>query len=224
MAFNEKTSETYWNKLKGCSGCIHLGTVRVSGGMLTSTKYRCSVDHQGHPRDGSRCNSFAPVNPQVVDCYDRYRKYYNYFILTAIYKALNMNENDDVFEQIKTLIECAREDESTKGYAFIYDNMVGEKIAECLASDPDRVNVAKDLFLNYINYIYVYIGTNNTDLAIQIYREMVIYLYNKYNLGKNPLEETGISTIDTSRIINPDLLNNYDIFPKDNEPKTYGSR
>ncbi len=107
------------------------------------------------------------------------RKYFRYFILTVIFDILGLSFENEIYQEIKTLIELVREDDSTQNEANLYNNY-GPEIANNLVFDEDRVKICHFLLENYIVKIYNLISSNNQEEAINVYKEMAYFLFLRY--------------------------------------------
>ena len=134
------------------------------------------------------------------ELYRRLKQERRYFILTAICDILGMDRDNRIYKEVKALIDLVRSDETTQKEAIAYDSF-GPEIAERLRQDPERVNICNYLLNNYLVQIYIHIGLNNTTEAINVYRNMVEYLFIRYRNMDNYSE-----LINSSNFENPKVM------------------
>ena len=167
MGFHSNIFSTHENQ---CGSCARS---EVSDRRLSCY---CTKYGRTYPLDSSKCSSYVKDRSRN---YDFWKKIYTYYILTAIFDILDMCKGNVIFQEVRTLIDLVREDETTVKEALGYEEF-GPELADKLRMDPDRENISNFLFDNYIVKIYCLIKLNNTDDAIRLYEEMVRYLFVRY--------------------------------------------
>ena len=134
------------------------------------------------------------------EIYKRLQEERRYFILTAICDILGSSRENRLFREIKTLIDLVREDSETEKEAIGYDSF-GPEIANKLRIDKDNVSICNFLVENYLKNIYISIGLNQQEEAINTYKDMVMYLYMRYRNIDNYNE-----IVDAKQFENPKIL------------------
>ena len=153
-----------------CGSCCYLD---VDYGSL---KWYCSKRGRFYQLSESKCSYYIKDNSRNRDFW---MKIYTYYILTAVFDILGLDKENQLYQETMTLIQLIREDDSTVKEAVGYD-ILGKDIADKLRQDPNREEIAKYLLTNYLTRVYIAIETNNQEDAINIYKEMVVYLVDKY--------------------------------------------
>ena len=203
-SFNtSKSSRCFYENLAGkCGSCVYMNPSNSTGGMFSGSKYKCTKRGSYYPWNDRKCSSIVEIDPERVDCCERYRQFTGrrYFILTAICEILGIDENNRLFNEIKTLTDLVRDDETTTIDAISYD-IYGPVIANQLRNDKDNVNICNFLLENYLIKVYCLIELNKTDEAIETYKDMVKYLYFRYRNINNYAE-----MIDAKNFENPKVL------------------
>lgn len=198
-----KSMRCFNNELVGlCGGCVYLNPKNFTSGLFSGYSYKCTRTGGYCKWNERSCSRVEWVDPERVDCSERYKDFTGrkYFILTAICEILGISENNRLFQEIKTLIDLVRTDESTTKEAIGY-NSFGPELANNLRHDEERVNISQYLLENYLIKIYSLIGLNNTSEAINTYKDMVMYLYMRYRNMDNYAE-----LIDAKQFENPKIL------------------
>lgn len=188
-SFDEaKSARAYRDYFVGkCGACTYLNPKDYTSGIFSGYKYKC-LNGQGYqPWDSRRCSRYDDMPPDKRDYAELYhtftgRRYY--YILTAICEVLGVSLESDLFKEIKTLIQLVRSDESTLKEAVGYHTF-GEEIAENLVRDPNAVSICNFLLTNYLTKVYLLIKENKQEEAIEVYKQMVIYLYGRYQNQAN---------------------------------------
>ncbi len=202
-SFNKaKSIICFNNNLVGkCASCTYMNPKNYLSGFFSGYKYHCVLKGGYYPWDDRPCRSLVEVDPEKVDCAERYYNFTGrrYFILTAIFEILGFNLDNRMYTEIKSLIDSVREDEATKVDAIEYD-IVGMDIANCLRNDENRIEVCNDLFKNYLIKIYSLVVLKQKEEAVTLYREMVKNLYIRYRNMDNYSE-----LIDAKRLETPKL-------------------
>lgn len=159
---------------------------------LNPSTERCSYVSFRHklnePAGRYRCNKYdGPVDPERRDYAELYyqmtgRRYY--FILTVICEVLGIDKNHEFYQEIKTLIQLVRQDSTTEKEAVGYDTF-GPEIADNLLRDPNVIELCKSLLTNYLTRAFILIKENKQEEAIQVYKDMVTFLFIRYRNVEN---------------------------------------
>ena len=168
--FSSFHPDKFSTHINQCGSCGH-STV-----LDSSLKCRCNKRNAKYPLDSPACRYYVKDNSRD---YRFWEKIYTYYVLTAIFDILEIDRGNIVYEEIRTLIDLVRIDKSTIEEANSYDAF-GLDLAIQLRSDPDRVEIANFLLQEYIVKIYAYIGLNRQEDAIELFKEMVNYLFIRY--------------------------------------------
>lgn len=198
-----KSMRCFNNELYGkCGGCDYMNPRNYTSGLFSGYSYKCVNKGGYYHWDERACYNVSYVDPERVDCCERYKDFTGrkYFILTAICEILGIDENNRLFQEIKTLIDLVRSDDETTREAISYDEF-GPDIADKLRNDEERVNICEFLLKEYLIKIYSFIGLNNTSAAIEVYKNMVMYLYVRYRNMDNYRE-----LINAKQFENPKVL------------------
>lgn len=198
-----KYSEKYYDRIKKewfkdcCALCeelqINLNQIDDRDNQYRSggvTKYRCDRKGRGTAwhllgEHGNYCFREEKYTWYYRDFYEIYSRLADeirrcrYFILTTICIVLNIDFSSDLYQKIKALIDSVREDMSTIKQSAVYDAF-GPKLAEKLYTDPENVDMCKRLLENYLTEVYVLILQNKQEEAIQVYENMVKFLFIRY--------------------------------------------
>lgn len=177
-----KSSRCFYNELSGkCGSCAYMNPHNYISGFFGGDKYKCVERGSYYPWNDRVCSRLNEIDPEKVDCVERYRIFTGrkYFILSVICEILNINTDSALYQNIKTLIDLVREDESTVLDAIEY-NIVGAQIAYQIANDSDKENLCYYLFKEYLVKTYIFIQKNEEFKAIEIYKEMVKNLFYRY--------------------------------------------
>ena len=165
-----------------CALCENLDINNMmASGWFSSAKYKCYkgwctlTERNSCVKEISADPNYGRDFTKVYEMITGRR----YFILTAICEILGISKENRLYQEIKALIETVREDENTQKEAISYDS-VGPLLADKLRADEDRINICNFLLENYLTKIYIAIGYNNTTDAINIYKDMVKYLFLRY--------------------------------------------
>ena len=192
-----KSMECFNDKMVGkCAACKVFNPDKSISKMFDGYKYHCAKNNAYYKWDAPACYRISVIDPEIVDCVDRYYKFTGrrYFILTAIFEILNMSMENSMYTKISSLIDMVRENATTEVEAIEYD-IVGMDIANCLRKDVNREELCNYLLENYLVKIYCLISSDKINEAITIYKDMVKSLYIRYRNVDNYNE-----------IINPELL------------------
>ncbi len=192
-------TERYYREIKRlygecCAICKHINincTNKYSSWGTRITKYKCDnagwlsekyhylTEHQRCYREG-RYLYYDRDYEDILKKIQEERKYYHgYFILTAIFDILNISKENRIYQEISSLIDVVRDDTTTKEEANDYEHY-GPIIANLLRMDDEGVAISEYLFNNYIKEIYISIGYNDQEKAIETYKDMVMILYDRY--------------------------------------------
>ena len=171
--------------LRTCGSCMRLNTSSIRSG-----KAYCSYVSYAHRLDESvgGCRKYeGPVDPEKRDYADLYyeltgRRYY--FILTVICEVLGIDQNHELYQEFKALIQLVRSDSSTEKEAVAY-NAFGFEISEKLIKDENAYNICSFLLTNYLSKAFILIKENKPEEAISVYKEMVTFLFIKYRKEEN---------------------------------------
>ena len=173
-----KSMECFNNKLVGlCASCDKYNLSQC----LSNNKRHCARINAYLKWNEPACSRISAIDPEKVDCVARYYDLTGrrYFILTAIFEILGIPFENRLYTEIASMIQASREDMTTRVDAIEYD-IVGMDIANCLRNDSNKTEICGNLLNNDIVKIYCLIGTNKTDEAMLMYREMVKKLYVRY--------------------------------------------
>ncbi len=153
-----------------CGSCAH--------STVSNQKLECYCNERRatYKLSEPKCRYYIKDNSRD---YDFWREIYTYYILTAIFDILGIDKNNKLYQNIMTLIQLVREDELTTKEAIGYD-IFGAEVADKLRQDPNRVEISNYLLTSYLTKIYIAIEMNNQEEAINIYKQMVTELYNRY--------------------------------------------
>ncbi len=160
-------------------------------------RVRCGLDGHNYA-NGFHCRKWEKHPTRTANDILSYQLYF--YILSAICQILDIDMNNRIYQEIKSLIELVREDETTTKEAIGYDSF-GPELANKLRYDEKRVNISQYLLENYLIKIYSLIGLNQQEKAIEIYKDMVMYLYMRYRNMDNYAE-----LIDAKQFENPKIL------------------
>lgn len=188
-SFDEaKSARCYRDYFTGkCASCTYFNVNDTLRQMFGSDKYKCLGGYSYQEWDSRICRKFELMDPSKRDYAEMYAKVTGrryYFILTVICEVLGIDENHDLFQEIKALIQLVRSDNETLKEAVAY-NAFGEEIADLLAIDPNRVEICKFLLVNYLSKVLILIKENKPEEAINEYKNMVSYLFVKYRNQEN---------------------------------------
>ncbi len=182
-----RSMKCFNNELYGkCGGCNYMNPENYTSGFFSGYSYKCTKKGGYYPWNDRVCYSVDYVDPERIDCVERYYNFTGrrYFILTAIFEILGFSLDNRMYIEIKSLIDSVREDETTKIEAIEYD-IVGMDIANCLRKDEDKLELCNRLFENYILKLYCLVELNDIKSAIELYKNMVEYLYIRYRNRDN---------------------------------------
>lgn len=193
-----------------CGSCSLLNGYEAENRYGNGKAY-CSHVSYGHRLDETArgCRKYdGPVDPNKRDYTKLFynlkgREYRGYYILTAICKVLGISLESDFYNEIKTLIQLVRADGSTQKEAIGYDTF-GEKIAEDLMKDGNSFEICKVLLTTYLTKVYLLIKQNNQEEAIEVYKQMVTFLYSRYKNIDN--QETLIDSYSLNESLNKRLV------------------
>ena len=192
--------------LRTCGSCMRMNSAEAED-RYGDGKAGCSYVSYRHKLNEPirNCRKYdGPVDPNKRD----YTKlYYNltgrkYFILTVICEILGISEDYEFYQEIKTLIQLVRKDNTTTREAVAY-NTFGPELAGNLLNDHNAVEICKFLLTNYLVKAFIYIKENKQVEAINVYKDMVNFLFIKYRNIEN-----------YSTIIKQDLFENKKILIK----------
>ena len=187
-SFNKaKSSQCFYNELYGkCGGCTSLNPSNCSSSLLSGYKYKCLQRGSYVSWNERACSKVNYLDPEKVNTCERYKIFRgrNYYILTAIFEILGIDMNNNLYKEISNLIDSVREDDATEKEAIGYDTF-GLELANKLRNDDERVDIANFLLHNYLVKVYCASKLNKRDEAIEIYKEMVEYLFIRYRKIEN---------------------------------------
>lgn len=174
--------------LRTCGSCYLLNGAEAENRYGNGKAY-CSYVSYAHRLNESAGNCRKYDGPVDPDRRDYTKLYYNltgrkYFILTVICEVLGISENHELYQEFKTLIQLVRNDSSTEKEAIAY-NIFGLEISEKLIKDENAYNICSFLLTNYLSKAFILIKENKTEEAINVYKEMVKYLFIKYRKVEN---------------------------------------
>lgn len=157
----------------------------------------CSKYRSTYPLNGKKCSYYVKDNSRD---YSFWEKIYTYYILTAIFDILHMDKSNVIYQKIRGLIDNVRCDNEKAKEAIGYDAF-GPDLANRLRMDPDRENICNFLLMEYLVKIYCAIGFNKMDEAVEIYQNMVEYLFIRYRNIDNYAELIDVKKIDNSKVL-----------------------
>ena len=182
-----KSMKCFSNEFNGrCGGCVYMNPHNYSTGLFSGYTYKCTKKGGYYRWDDRPCYSIEYVDPEKVDCCERYKDFTGrkYFILSAICEILGIDSNNKLMTEIKSLIDVVRKDGTTQREAIAYDEF-GPEIADNLRSDSERVEICNYLLKDYIAPIYCFIRNNKLYEAIEMYENMVRFLFYRYQRMNN---------------------------------------
>ena len=207
-------TEKFYKRIKSefgecCAVCQYIDINSFDRGWRGEVKYKCDrtwsakymflTDHQSCYREKRYIyydRDYEMVYKKILE----ERKYYRYFILTAIFEILGFSYDNRLFTEIKVLIDLVRSDESTTREAIGYDSF-GPEIADELRMDSERVNLCNYLLKEYLIKIYSLIELNKTIDAIKIYENMVRFLFYRYKEMDNKAELIKAKSFENNKIL-----------------------
>lgn len=173
------------------------GSCAYSTVSTTALKCYCNKRRATYRLDERKCSYYQSDRSKD---YDFWRDIYTYYILTAISDILNIDKNNELYQEFMTLIQLVRSDETTMKEAIAYDTF-GPMLADNLYQDPNRVEICKNLLTSYLTKAFIAIKENRLEDAINTYVDMVKFLLVKYS-SKDNYE----IIIDVDTITNPKIL------------------
>ncbi len=175
---------------KCCALCERLDEFTVQSSFLGS-KYRCSKGWCKLTEVRSCCKEKS-ADPKYGRDYAYIYKLITgsrfYYVLTAIYEVLGMSQTDNLFKELKALIEILREDLTLNNEASLYETY-GPSLANSLVNDKNSVSLCVYLRNTYLKEALENIKNHKEEEAIKVYFDMILFLYNRYNLELTDIEE-----------------------------------
>jgi len=154
---------------KQCGYCYNLDLYETKGVKSWCNEMRCYCnlyDTCGLWKDGGRSES-------------QLREHCTWHISTMIGEILNKDLNEKPFLNIKKLREVLELYENKITMISLYD-VYGPMIATNLYFDSNREQIA-EAFMPVLNKVSDLVDINNYDEAFNVYYEMVVTLYKRYN-------------------------------------------
>ena len=153
------------------------GSCAYSTVSTTALKCYCNKRRATYRLDERKCSYYQSDRSKD---YDFWRDIYTYYILTAISDILNIDKNNELYQEFMTLIQLVRSDETTMKEAIAYDTF-GPMLADNLYQDPNRVEICKNLLTSYLTKAFIAIKENRLEDAINTYVDMVKFLFVRYH-------------------------------------------
>lgn len=183
-SFNkEKSNRCLHECLIGtCGACIHLNPNDYISRFFGGYVYKCIQRGSYYPWNESRCSRMIMVNPEKVDCTDRYKQFTGrtfYYVSSMIGLILGKDLNEKPFANIKLLKDSCEENENQQKLAKLYD-VYGMLVATGLYFDPNRIDICEAL-MPILNKVSDLVDNQRLEEALNIYYDMVKMLYNKYS-------------------------------------------
>ena len=209
-SFNtSKSSSCFYNELYGyCGGCNQMNPKNYSSGFFSGYSYKCERTGGYYSWHERACSRVEYLDPGRVDCCERYRLFTGrrYHILTVICEVLGFGYNNRLITEIIALIDSVRSDKSKSREAIGYDEF-GPEIANMIRCDQDKVELCNYLLYNYIVKIYSLIGYNKLDEAIEMYENMVRFLFYRYKNKDNYAEMINANQFENKKILIKNNIN-----------------
>ena len=178
-----KSTRCFYNELNGkCISCIYLSDRDYISKFFGGYEYKCVKQGGYHTWDERTCRKLETVDPSEVDCVERYKKFTGrtfYYISSMIGLILGKNLDDKPFSNIKCLKDTFEKDNTKQEKIKLYDTY-GILISTGLFFDPNRVEVAESL-MPILNKVSDLVDNKLFDEAFNIYSDMVMMLYTRYN-------------------------------------------
>ena len=156
-----------------CGYCYYLDLYETNGVKSYCNKHRCYCklyETCGAWKDGKRSEM-------------QLREHCTWHVSTMIGEILNMNLNEKPFSNIKKLIGIIEQDEEKNVMIILY-NIYGVLVAADLYLDRNKEAIAESL-MPVLNKVSDLVDSNNIEEAYNLYAEIVVRLYKKYNYYLN---------------------------------------
>ena len=165
-----------------CAACTYLGENADSYG-----KYYCRYKGDRYacdPKCGLYIEAYSRSSSARENMYDNSRSH-KYYITTAILNALKFPDNNYYLTTIGTFINITLK-QNMKYYPLLFAyEIIGPEIAKKIKEDKDNVDIANQMFKQYINPTVIAIENNKTEDAVNIYKTMTIELAKRYEINTN---------------------------------------
>lgn len=165
-----------------CAACTYLGENADSYG-----KYYCRYKGDRYacdPKCGLYIEAYSRSSSARENMYDNSRNH-KYYITTAILNALKFPDNNYYLITIGSFINVTLK-QNMKYYPLLFAyEIIGPEIVKKLKEDKDNVDIASQMFKQYINPTVIAIENNKTEDAVNIYKTMTIELAKRYEIDTN---------------------------------------
>lgn len=161
-----------------CASCSHLSETR------DLRKYFCFMKRTDVYANASKCGNHLTAYSRSDDKREEmYRYSSGYYITTAILSILRALDNNHQIKVFGDFIEnTLRKD--MKYFPFLVEyEILGPAIAAKMQQDKDKIRIASTMFYQYIKPTIKAINKNETENAVKIYREMTLYLADRYDIS-----------------------------------------
>lgn len=162
-------SEYMPTRKEQCGYCYYLDLYQSKGVKSWCEKNRCYCNLY------EKCGSWKDAGRSEMQL----REHCTWHVSTMIGELLNLDLNQKPFSNIKKLREILEEDKEKSVMVILYD-VYGILIATNLFFDGDREIVAQSM-MPILNKVSDLVDEEKIDEAYNLYAEMVVRLYKKYN-------------------------------------------
>jgi len=179
-----------------CASCTYLKEESDSFG-----RYWCTRKGENHYACDPKCNSWLEAYSRYTSARENmYRNSSSHcsgggcYLTTIMCEILNLPDDNYYLQTLRTFRDTVLKQDIKYYPLLITYDVIGPQIAEKLANDPNRKEIANAMLNNFINKSVTAIEENKIEEATNIYVAMTNSLAEQYNIN------TQILTIDTTNI------------------------
>ena len=163
----------YMPQGESCGWCKNLNIYDARG-----LKAYCRLKRTYYPINDRICSK-RNYERDLTRTYDQLKEFLTYHVSTAVCTVLGMDNNSLTFQSIKKLRDIVEASGEHKDLIALYD-VYGPVIVSHIAYDSNRVEVCRDLLINYISKVAILVAEENIEDAVNLYKEMIESLYKRY--------------------------------------------
>ena len=174
-----------------CASCTYL----AENGYLDGDsygKYYCRYKGDKYACD-SKCGLYIEAysrSSSDMEYMYKFSRDHKYYITTTILSVLKCPDNSIYLKTIRDFTNITLK-QNMKHFPLLFAyEIIGPQIAQKLQEDKDRIKVSANMFYRYIKPTVLAIRKNQTEEAVQIYKEMTIELAKRYNVNVNMILPT----------------------------------
>lgn len=181
-----------------CAKCTYLD---LNSGDIYG-KFYCEKKWERHLASDPNCSNFCIAYSRDYNTIENAYRYSNdhsnsgCYLTTILCNILGMQDNNSYLTTMRDFRKNVLQTNEQYKYLLVEYDIIGPKISELLNNDPSKITIAYNLFYQYITPIVNLIKTEQYNLAIIFYIDMVNSLKTLYKLNSTSISALEIENAD----------------------------